>query len=52
MPACQDPADVLKYRYSSNFSHFDLGQRPQIIFAGYGQTGKDIARGLEQKTFE
>ena len=49
---CHDPEDVLKYRYSGGFSPFDSAMQPIIIFAGYGQSGKDIARGLEQSTYE
>lgn len=45
------PAEVLDYRYSGNFSRFG-GQAPEILYSGYGQEGKDIARGLEQRTFE
>ncbi|MET4714356.1 RHS repeat-associated protein, partial [Pseudomonas sp. PvP125] len=41
--------DVLDYRYS-NTAHFDVV--PEPIFVGDGQAGKDIARGLEQRTFE
>ena len=52
MPGCQNPDAILKYRYSGNFSVFDKSQPPQIIYVGYGQRGKDTARGLEQKTFE
>jgi RHS repeat-associated protein len=42
--------DVLNYRYGSNFDHFDVAPKP--IFSGNGQAGKDIARGLEHRTFE
>jgi RHS repeat-associated protein len=49
---CQDPEEVLKYRYNGKFSKFDGDMQPIIIFAGYGQSGKDIARGLEQSTYE
>ncbi|WDG76999.1 DUF6531 domain-containing protein [Pseudomonas chlororaphis] len=51
MQGKQSPADVLKYRYGSNFERFG-GQAPDIIYDGYGQQGKDTARGLEQRTFE
>jgi RHS repeat-associated protein len=51
MPGCQDPRDVLRYRYSGNFDIFDGGQ-PKILYAGYGQAGKDVARGLEQITYK
>jgi len=44
------PRDVLSYRYSNNFDHFDVAPRP--IFSGDGQAGKDVARGLEHRTFE
>lgn len=43
--------DVLKCRYGNDFSRFG-GQAPKILYSGYGQDGKDIARGLEQRTFE
>jgi RHS repeat-associated protein len=52
MQGCQDPEKVLKYRYGGNFSGFDGGAAPTVIYAGYGQTGKDTARGLEQSKFE
>jgi RHS repeat-associated protein len=45
-----DARDVLNYRYSSSFDQFDVAPKP--IFSGDGQTGKDIARGLEQRVFE
>jgi RHS repeat-associated protein len=51
MQGCQDPRDVLKYRYSGDFSGFEGGE-PRILYSGYGQGGKDTARGLEQSTFE
>ncbi len=41
--------DVLRYRYP-NTSGFD--QAPKPIFVGDGQSGKNIARGLEQRVFE
>jgi RHS repeat-associated protein len=43
--------DVLNYRYGSDFSRFG-GQAPEVIYEGYGQSGKDTARGLEQRIFE
>ncbi|TFU50993.1 MULTISPECIES: RHS repeat-associated core domain-containing protein [unclassified Pasteurella] len=42
---------VLNYRYNSNFERFG-GEPPRILYRGYGQEGKDIARGLEQRYFE
>lgn len=42
--------DVLKYRYNGDFSKFDV--KPKVVYVGDGQTGKDIAKGLEQRLFE
>jgi hypothetical protein len=50
MQGMQNPENVLKYRYENDFSRFET--TPDIIYDGYGQTGKDTARGLEQRTFE
>ena len=52
MPGKQSADAVLRYRYNSNFSVFDGGQAPVILYEGYGQAGKDVARGLEQRYFE
>ncbi len=52
MQGQQTAADVLNYRYGSNFTGFADGAAPEVFFKGYGQGGKDIARGLEQRTFE
>ncbi|HIH2752969.1 TPA: RHS repeat-associated core domain-containing protein, partial [Burkholderia lata] len=41
--------DVLKYRYP-NTGSFDVA--PEPIYRGEGQAGKNVARGLEQRTFE
>jgi hypothetical protein len=38
-------------RYSGNFDRFG-GTALDPIYSGYGQAGKDTARGLEQRTFE
>ncbi|ECA8972393.1 hypothetical protein ETB55_19035 [Salmonella enterica subsp. enterica serovar Omuna] len=51
MQGNQTAQDVLKYRYGNDFGRFD-GQMPEILYDGYGQAGKDTARGLEQRTFE
>nr|WP_258878925.1 RHS repeat-associated core domain-containing protein [Paraburkholderia sp. BL6669N2] len=51
MQGNQTAQDVLRYRYGNDFSRFG-GQAPDILYEGYGQAGKDIARGLEQRTFE
>jgi len=51
MQGNQTAQDVLKYRYGNDFSRFG-GQAPEILYDGYGQAGKDTARGLEQRTFE
>ncbi|MFU0889384.1 RHS repeat-associated core domain-containing protein, partial [Kluyvera sichuanensis] len=51
MQGHQTAQDVLNYRYGGNFERFG-GQAPQVIYDGYGQSGKDIARGLEQRRFE
>lgn len=42
--------DILKYRYNGDFSKFDV--KPKVVYVGDGQTGKDIAKGLEQRLFE
>lgn len=52
MPGRQSADTVLRYRYGGSFSSFDGDQPPRILFSGYGQSGKDTARGLEQRTFE
>ncbi len=51
MQGNQTAQDVLNYRYGSDFSRFG-GQAPDILYEGYGQAGKDTARGLEQRVFE
>ncbi|WP_218965127.1 RHS repeat domain-containing protein, partial [Snodgrassella alvi] len=51
MPGKQHPEDVLKYRYGNDFSRFG-GQMPEIMYDGFGQSGKNTARGLEQRYFE
>ena len=51
MQGHQTPQDVLNYRYGGNFERFG-GQAPRILYDGYGQAGKDTARGLEQRYFE
>jgi hypothetical protein len=51
MQGQQTPQDVIKYRYGNDFSRFG-GTAPDPLFSGYGQAGKDTARGLEQRTFE
>jgi RHS repeat-associated protein len=44
-------ADVLKYRYGSDYGRFG-GQPPRVLYSDYGQEAKNTARGLEQRTFE
>ncbi|QGU88102.1 RHS repeat-associated core domain-containing protein [Erwinia sp. J780] len=51
MQGTQMAQDVLNYRYGGNFDRFG-GQAPRVLYDGYGQSGKDVARGLEQRTFE
>ncbi|WP_332630928.1 RHS repeat-associated core domain-containing protein [Citrobacter sp. ESBL3] len=51
MQGKQTGEDVLSYRYGGDFSRFD-GQAPDVLYEGYGQSGKNVARGLEQRTFE
>nr|WP_301539862.1 RHS repeat-associated core domain-containing protein [Providencia stuartii] len=51
MQGNQTAQNVLKYRYGNDFSRFG-GTPPVILYDGYGQKGKDIARGLEQRRFE
>ena len=51
MQGNQTAQDVLNYRYGGNFERFG-GTPPVILYDGYGQKGKDIARGMEQRTFE
>ena len=43
--------EVLKYRYGGNFDRFD-GGAPVVLYAGHGQSGKDVSRGLEQHHFD
>ncbi len=43
--------DVVKYRYNGNFERFG-GKPPEVFYEGYGQAGKNTARGLEQRRFE
>lgn len=42
--------DVVKYRYGGNYERFG-GTAPRVAYRGYGQDGKDTARGLEQHYF-
>jgi RHS repeat-associated protein len=51
MQGARDPEAVLKYRYGGNFDRYG-GTQPAIVYSGYGQGGKDIARGLEQRIFK
>jgi uncharacterized protein RhaS with RHS repeats len=51
MQGVQTPEDVISYRYGGDFGRFG-GSAPDPIYSGYGQDGKDTARGLEQRTFE
>jgi len=51
MPGKQIGEDVLSYRYGGDFSRFG-GQAPDVLYEGYGLSGKNVARGLEQRTFE
>jgi RHS repeat-associated protein len=41
---------VLEYRYGNNFSQFS--KKPQLRYIGVNQSGKDTARGVEQRIFE
>ena len=50
MQGKQNPYDVLKYRYANDFSRFN--GMPKVIYHGYGQSGKNTARGKEQRTYE
>ena len=50
MQGKQKAEDVLKYRYGNDFSRFN--GMPKVIYDGYGQSGKNTARGLEQRTYE
>lgn len=50
MPGNQSGADVLKYRYSSDYSRYT--SPPTVIYEGYGSDAKCTARGLEQRIFE
>ena len=52
MQGCHDPDAVLKYRYGGNFGVFDNGVQSTVIYSGYGQKGKDTARGLEHEKFK
>jgi RHS repeat-associated protein len=51
MQGSQAEIDVLKYRYSGDYGRFG-GNAPEILYRGFGQEGKDTARGLEQRHFE
>ncbi|UXN02613.1 RHS repeat-associated core domain-containing protein [Bartonella sp. HY406] len=51
MPGHHSAEEVIKYRYSGNYSRFG-GEPPTAIYQGYGWEGKQIARGLEQIEFE
>ncbi|MCW7551012.1 RHS repeat-associated core domain-containing protein [Photorhabdus sp. APURE] len=51
MQGQQTGTDVVKYRYNGNFERFG-GKPPEVFYEGYGQVGKDTARGLEQRRFE
>ncbi|MFC0181026.1 hypothetical protein [Thorsellia kenyensis] len=51
MQGKQTAQDVLQYRYGGNYERFG-GTPPKILYDGYGQVGKNTARGLEQITFE
>ena len=50
MQGKQKAEDVLKYRYGNDFSRFN--GMPEVIYSGYGQSGKNTARGKEQRTYE
>ncbi|ETS29880.1 hypothetical protein PTE_04309 [Photorhabdus khanii NC19] len=47
----QAAQEVLKYRYGNDFGRFG-DTPPDVLYDGYGQSGKDTARGLEQRRFE
>ncbi|CAM3701451.1 hypothetical protein SABO8233_16025 [Salmonella bongori] len=47
----QSAESVLNYRYVGNYGRFN-GIPPQILHHGYGLHSKNIARWLEQRTFE
>ncbi|WLI18563.1 RHS repeat-associated core domain-containing protein [Pseudomonas wuhanensis] len=51
MQGKQVGSDVLNYRYGSSFDRFG-GQAPQVLHTAYGQDGKDVTRGLEQRVYE
>jgi hypothetical protein len=50
MPGDRVGVDVVKYRYGGNYERFG-GTAPEVVYRGYGQGGKDTARGLEQHYF-
>ncbi|WP_033851964.1 RHS repeat-associated core domain-containing protein, partial [Yersinia wautersii] len=51
MQGNQTAQSVLDYRYGNDYSRFG-GTPAQVVYEGYGQAGKDVARGLEQRRFE
>ncbi|MDR0746517.1 MAG: RHS repeat-associated core domain-containing protein [Helicobacteraceae bacterium] len=51
MQGHQTPQEVLKYRYGDDYGRFG-GTPPEVVYSGYGQKGKNTARGLEQRLYE
>lgn len=50
MPGDRAGPEVVKYRYGGKYDRFS-GNAPEVLYRGYGQDGKDTARGLEQHYF-
>ena len=44
------PDEIVSRRYGGNFDDFDIA--PTVDYSGEGKTGKQTARGLEQRGFE
>ena len=51
MQGLHTPEEVIKYRYGNNFERYG-GEPPKPIYEGYGQEGKNTARGMEHRTYE
>ncbi|KER01618.1 hypothetical protein [Photorhabdus temperata] len=51
MQGQQTGTNIVRYRYNGNFKRFG-GKPPEVFYEGYGQAGKNTARGLEQRLFE
>lgn len=41
------PDQIVRRRYNGDFSHFDGGDAPRVVYFGKNEIGKQTARGLE-----